>query len=191
MTIHAIRFTALAFCLTLLAACTQILSATSSGPIVEDPGSRSLGSYIDDHIIETKAKVNIRKAAQELESAPINVHSHNGIVLLTGQVTSQLLKQQAGDATNRLRKVRKVHNEISISPALSFLTGMSDTWLETKIASKMTFNQHLDASKIKVIAEDGIVYLMGIVSQSESEQAAKIASQTAGVQKVIRVFEYY
>ena len=37
-----------------LASCTQILTATNNAPIQEDPGSRSLGSYIDDQIIETK-----------------------------------------------------------------------------------------------------------------------------------------
>ena len=38
----------------LLSGCTQILTATTDAPIAEDPGSRSLGSYLDDEIIETK-----------------------------------------------------------------------------------------------------------------------------------------
>ncbi|MBD2859726.1 BON domain-containing protein [Spongiibacter sp. KMU-158] len=188
---YYLRYLLACAALTFLSGCTQILTATADGPIVEDPGSRSLGSYIDDQIIETKATVNIRKTDPDLENAPFNVHSHNGIVLLTGQVSSQVLKNQAGDAANKLRKVRKVHNELSVGPKPSFWSGVGDGWLETKVDTKLTFSKSLDASRIKVIAEDGVIYLMGIVSQAESEQAAKIASQTDGVKKVVRVFEYY
>lgn len=174
-----------------LQGCTRLLTATAEGPIVEDPGSRSLGSFIDDHIIETKAEVNIRKTHDDLKSAALTVSSHNGIVLLTGQVPSQQLKQQAGAAAAKLRKVRKVHNELMVGPKLGFLAASSDSWLNTKVATKLTFSKQLDASKIEVITENGVVYLMGIVSQAESDTAARVASETAGVQKVVRVFEYY
>lgn len=174
-----------------LASCTQILTATNDAPIQEDPGSRSLGSYIDDQIIETKATVNIRKTRPELEDAHINVTSHNGIVLLTGQVANAELKQQAAAVADKLKKVRKVHNELSIGEASSMLTRSNDSWLSTKVKSRLSLNEQLDASRIKVVTEKGVVYLMGLVSKSESDIAARVTSETKGVQKVVRVFEYY
>ena len=67
----------------------------------------------------------------------------------------------------------------------------SDSWLATKVKSRLSLNDELDASRIKVITENGAVYLMGLLSKNESDIAAKVASETTGVQKVIRVFEYY
>ncbi|WP_372863515.1 BON domain-containing protein [Spongiibacter sp.] len=174
-----------------LSACTQILTATHDRPIEEDPGSRSLGSYIDDEIIETKATVNIRKTHPELDSAHITVTSHNGIVLLTGQVANLELREQAAEVANKLKKVRKVHNELSVGEPTSMLTRSNDGWLSTKVKSRLSLHEQLDASRIKVVTENGAVYLLGMVSKSESDIAARIASETKGVQKVVRVFEYY
>ena len=175
----------------LLSGCTQIITATTDKPIAEDPGSRSLGSYLDDEIIETKALVNIRKTDPALQSARITVTSHNGIVLLTGNTPSQRLSQIAAEVANEIKKVRKVHNELMVGTDVSMLARSNDTWISTKVKSRLSLDDSLDASKIKVVTENGIVYLMGLVSKAESDTAAKIVSETSGVQKVVRVFEYY
>ncbi|WP_373083176.1 BON domain-containing protein [Zhongshania sp.] len=175
----------------LLSGCTQILTATTDKPITDDPGSRSLGSYLDDEIIETKALVNIRKTDPALQSARINVTSHNGIVLLTGNVPNARLSQVAGDVANEVKKVRKVHNELAIGADVNMIARSNDTWISAKVKSRLSLDEKLDASKIKVVTENGIVYLMGLVSKAESDTATKIVSETTGVQKVVRVFEYY
>jgi osmotically-inducible protein OsmY len=41
-----------------------------------------------------------------------------------------------------------------------------------------------------VVTESGVVYLMGLVTRAEADAASEIASTTANVQKVVRVFEY-
>jgi osmotically-inducible protein OsmY len=43
---------------------------------------------------------------------------------------------------------------------------------------------------VKVVTEAGTVYLMGIVTRKEADDATEIARTTSGVQKVVRVFEY-
>lgn len=176
---------------TAMTACTQIVGATHEGPIQDDPGSRSIGSYIDDQIIETKVSVNIQKAHEAFAQASINVNSHNGIVLLTGQVPNAGLKQTAAEVANQVKKVRKVHNELIVGEPIPFMARTSDNWLGTKVKGRLSVNEEIDASRIKVITENGAVYLMGLVSKNESEVAARVASETVGVQKVIRVFEYY
>lgn len=175
----------------LLQACTQVLTATTEKPMQEDPGTRSLGSYIDDEIIETKVMVNIRNTSSALDAAHINAVSHNGIVLLTGQAPSAALRQQAEEIADQVKKVRKVHNEIAIGENSSVMARSNDSWISTKVKSKLSLESTLDASRIKVVTESGIVYLMGLVSKAESDTASKIASTTSGVQKVVRVFEYY
>jgi osmotically-inducible protein OsmY len=185
------RYTLPLLLIGVLSGCTQILTATTDTPIAEDPGSRSLGSYLDDEIIETKALVNIRKTDPALQSARIAVTSHNGIVLLTGNVPNSRLSSVAGDVANEVKKVRKVHNELAIGADVSMLARSNDAWISTKVKSRLSLDDKLDASKIKVVTENGVVYLMGLVSKSESDVATKIVSETSGVQKVVRVFEYY
>ncbi|MEX1668464.1 BON domain-containing protein [Zhongshania guokunii] len=177
--------------ISLLCGCTQILTATTDKPIAEDPGSRSLGSYLDDEIIETKALVNIRKTDPALQSARISVTSHNGIVLLTGNAPNERLRQLAGEVANEIKKVRKVHNELAVGGDVGMVARSNDTWISTKVKSRLSLDDKLDASKIKVVTENGIVYLMGLVSKAESDTASRIVSETSGVQKVVRVFEYY
>jgi osmotically-inducible protein OsmY len=46
------------------------------------------------------------------------------------------------------------------------------------------------ADHVKVVTENGVVYLMGLVTRAEADAASDIASTTANVQKVVRVFEY-
>ncbi|MGJ8687699.1 MAG: BON domain-containing protein, partial [Spongiibacteraceae bacterium] len=98
-------------CLAVSSGCTSIISSSTSEPLTEDPGSRSLGSYIDDEIIETKVMVNIRNGVNSEHSTGISAHSHNGIVLLLGQLQSGTDVTKASEIAQEVKKVRKVHNE--------------------------------------------------------------------------------
>lgn len=70
-----------------LAGCSSVLTATRDTPMEGNQGTRTLGSTLDDQLIETRAGVNIAKAHLDLESASrVSVTSYNGIVLLAGQV---------------------------------------------------------------------------------------------------------
>jgi osmotically-inducible protein OsmY len=40
-----------------------------------------------------------------------------------------------------------------------------------------------------VVTESSVVYLMGLVTQAEAEAATEIARTTAGVSKVVTLFE--
>jgi len=48
----------------------------------------------------------------------------------------------------------------------------------------------IDPSQIKVITENGIVYLVGIVPPEQAEIAIDLARTTDGVQSVVKVFSY-
>jgi len=41
-----------------------------------------------------------------------------------------------------------------------------------------------------VITENGIVYLLGVVSRQEANAASNVVQSTSGVQKVIKLFQY-
>ncbi|MDO3382791.1 BON domain-containing protein [Gilvimarinus algae] len=171
-------------------ACTSIISATTDEPITIDPGKRSLGVKIDDQQIETVASVNIDKAHPQLDSAPVSVHSFNAVVLLVGQVPTNELRELAGNTVKKLPNVRQVHNELQVQAPLSLLAGANDSWLTTKIKSKLLTNRDIDSGRLHIVTENNTVFLMGLVTHAEAETVTDVARHTGGVQKVVRVFEY-
>lgn len=166
-------------------------SSLVSGPIEENPGKRSLGAAIDDQIIETKAKVNIRAAHADLDRANFDAISYNGILLLVGQVPSEAVRTLAAQTAAKVKRVRRVHNELAVTGKTSFLVRANDGWISTKVRTRLALSDDLDSARIKVTTENGIVYLMGLVNAAEADAAAEVARQTNGVQRVVRVFEYF
>ncbi|WP_233710287.1 BON domain-containing protein [Pseudomaricurvus albidus] len=170
--------------------CTTIVDATTDGPIQLDPGKRSWGAFIDDEQLETVAKVNINKADPWLDQANIDVVSFNGIILLTGQVATKELRLKAGNTVKVIHGVRQVFNEIQVQGQTSLLARTNDTWLTTKVKSVLIADKDIDSSRIKVVTEDGVVYLLGLLSQAEANRAAEAVSTIGGVQKVVKAVEY-
>ena len=174
----------------LFSGCARLIEATTSEPIYVHPGKRTVGATIDDRNIETIAMVNMIKAHPGLADARIIVNSHNGVVLLTGQVATNDLRQMASDTVNKISTVRQLHNELQVGPYVPMSTRTYDTWLTTKIKTKLIANKEIDNSRVRVITEAKTVFLMGMVSRREAEIVTDIARTTGGVRKVVRVFEY-
>lgn len=171
-------------------ACVSIIDATTDGPIQEDRGERTFGHSIDDERIETVVLVNLRKAGETLKAAHINTISYNGVVLLVGQVSSKDDRSLASEVAGQVRGVRLVHNELTVSGEISALAVTNDAWLTTKVKSKLLASSDVESGRIKVITENGAVYLMGLLTRAEADRAVDVAKNTGGLQKIVRVFEY-
>lgn len=174
----------------LVAGCSNIISATREEPIQEDPGSRTLGRYLEDESIETKVLVNISKGSEALAQSHINVVSYNGQVLLVGQVPSAQVKAEAEQIASKVRHVRKIHNELEIAGPTSSIVRTNDAYLTSRIKIQLLADKSVEGSRIKVVTENGVVYLMGLVSQQEADRAVDITRSVTGVRKIVKVFEY-
>lgn len=173
-----------------LTSCTSIIHATTDEPIQPDPTDTSLGTDIDDWQLETLIGVNIKKAHADLEHAHINVHAYNGVILLTGEIPTNDVRTLAGDAARNFRGVRQVHNELQVRGPTSLISRSNDTWLTTKVKTKLIADKEIKSSTVKVITENSVIYLMGLVSHTTADKAAYIASKTGGASRVVKVFEY-
>lgn len=173
-----------------LGGCTSIIHSVTDKPINPDPTNTSLGTDIDDLKLDTYIGVNIKKAHPDLESAHINVHAYNAVILLTGEVPSQKLKVLAGDTARNFHNVRQVHNELQVRGKTSIVSRTNDSLITAHVKTKLAFNKRVSASRIKVITEDSVVYMMGTIYRDMGATAANIAANTRGVKKVVRVFEY-
>lgn len=151
---------------------------------------RTTGTVIDDQGIEFKASYALFNNKEIYDQSHINVTSYNGIVLLTGETPSESLKQKVTAEVKRIPKVRRIHNELAIAAPSALPSRSSDGWITSKIKAKMTTDKQTDPFHIKVVTERGIVYLMGMLSRSEAERAVNLVKNTAGVQRVVKIFEY-
>ena len=172
--------------------CTTILvQTTGEEGILEDPGERTAGAMLEDQSIETKVKVNMRSQEPAFRQSSFDVISHNGVVLLVGQVESKTLKNRATKiASKASSKVRRIHNELEVAGRTSLISRTNDTWIATKVRTLLYTNDEVPSDQVRVIAENGAVYLMGLISQAEGDNAANLARNISGVTKVVKVFEY-
>tara|TARA_B110000503_G_scaffold17735_1_gene25889 strand:+ start:601 stop:1170 length:570 start_codon:yes stop_codon:yes gene_type:complete len=187
MRIRGIQLITLASCFAFVNACTPALSTT---PIVDNKGSRSLGTLYNDQLIEASTVDAILRASPLLATAHVSAVSVNGIVLLIGQVPSEDTKIIAGAKARGISNTRKVHNELLVSGPASYVVRTSDTLITTKVKARMVGETAFPANRIKVITENGIVYLMGLVTHAEAEWAVKVAANASGIQRIVKVFEY-
>jgi osmotically-inducible protein OsmY len=154
---------------------------------------RSVGKMIDDEGIEWKVRSAIHADKPLSSQSHISVVSLNGVVLLVGQTPTEALREQAEKIASGVENVRAVHNELSIAAPSTYMTRTSDAYITSKVKTslfKVKGHDDFDPTRVKVVTENGTVYLMGIVYRSEADAAATQASKVGGVQKVVKLFEY-
>lgn len=163
--------------------------STASGSdsyIAED--RRTSGIFIEDEGIELKSSRRIHQ--QYGNSVHINVTSYNRVVLLTGEVSSDELKSNIERLVMGVDNVRRIHNEIAVASMTSLASRSNDVLLTSKVKARFLAERKFHISHVKIVTENSVVYLMGIVKRQEADNAAKIASSTSGIRKVVKVFEY-
>ena len=152
--------------------------------------ARSTGSFIDDSRIESLVRREIRRADPGLKHAHVSVVSYNGVVLVLGQVDNERLKLKATQAATKIRKATKVHNEMEISGPISRVARTNDTWLTSKVKTRLVARRDIRGGRIKVVTENSVVYLMGLTTRDHADKAVEVARNVFGVQKIVKVFEY-
>ena len=173
----------------LLSGCGTIMSSAGAGPIEEDPGERTFAQQMTDESIETKALVNINAAHEAYDQAHLSVVSYNGFLLLVGQVPSEALKALATDVTRDLEAVRRIYNELEVGPETSAGTRTNDTWITTQVKSKLLASSDTPGRRVKVVTENAVVYLMGLLTAAEADRSALEAAEVKSVTRVVQLFE--
>ncbi|MEX2517080.1 MAG: BON domain-containing protein [Gammaproteobacteria bacterium] len=173
----------------LLSGCVAVAGgAVVTGAAVAND-RRTSGTMVEDQSIELRAYNAIRKDTEVNEQTHINVTSYNQIVLLTGEAPTEGLRQRVVEYVRSVREVKKIYNEIALAAPSSLGSRSSDTLITTKVKTKLFATRDLDATRVKVITERGIVYLFGLLSAGETDRATEATRTVGGVQKVVKLFE--
>jgi len=176
----------------LISGCAPLLlggAAVGVGVAAHD--RRTTGTLVDDQSIEVKIHNALNR--QLPPGNRIGVTSYNAAVLLTGITASEATRQQAEMIARGITPVKEVYNELAVgSSKTSFSAQSNDSLLTTRVKA-ILFKiriQDFDPTRVKVVTEGGVVYLMGLVRKNEADAAANTASQVSGVKQVVTLFEY-
>ena len=150
---------------------------------------RSVGAQAEDKEIDVRGESRVNERYRD--KAHVNVTSFNRNVLLTGEAPDATAKEQIEKIVREITNVRGVVNEIQIAGVSSYSARGNDSYLTSKVKARFVDSGGIvSAIHVKVVTEANVVYLLGLVTRKEAEEATEIASTTGGVQKVVRVFEY-
>jgi osmotically-inducible protein OsmY len=154
--------------------------------IAGDP--RTTGTQLDDQTIEFK--IVTEAGNRYANDVHLNATSYDGIVLLTGEAPSTVVQDEITKLATSTDKVRIVHNEMVIGPVTDLGARTNDTYITSKVKTRLLEDDQFKAIYVKVVTERSVVYLMGIVPRALGDAAAQTAATTEGVAKVVKVFEY-
>jgi osmotically-inducible protein OsmY len=174
--------------LPLLNGCVPVIvgGAAATGVMVAED-RRTVGTMTEDESIEIKTSTRLR---ERLKDAHVNVTSYNRMVLLTGEVPDANARANAEKIARVVDNVRSVVNELQVAGNSALSSRANDSYLTSKVKARFIDGQKFNPLHVKVVTESNIVYLLGLVKKQEANDATGIARTTAGVQKVVRVFEY-
>jgi osmotically-inducible protein OsmY len=186
----AIALLLFTFSLTFIQGCAGLVVAGAAVGAVTASDPRSSKVLMDDKVIEMKATDKIYSDRELQTRVHINVYSYNYVVLLTGEALSQDLKNKAINIVRNINNVRRVHDQIQVADLTSFESRAKDSWISSKIKTNMLGTKNFEATKVEVITENRVVFMMGFVTEEQGVKAAEIARQVEGVEKVVKLFEY-
>ena len=170
-----------------LGGCVAVAGGAMVGGTMMAVDRRSTGAQIDDQTIDLRSSSAITAAIGDI--GHVNASSYNRVVLLTGEVPTDADRAKVEAAVAKVENVRAVVNEIAVMPNSSLGQQTNDTLITGKVKAAFVDTKELQVASIKVVTERGIVYLMGRVTETESNIAAQVARSVGGVQKVVKVFE--
>ena len=156
-------------------------------------GRRTTGTVLNDQMLEHEVIGNIRSDPNFSEKDHIKVEVHQGVVLLAGETVTEENKILATRLAEESRLTQRVVNDLKVGEREGFGGKLDNSWLTTKVNSVLVTENPLpgnDATRIKVVSSQNVVYLMGLVTREEGEKVAEVVRNIGGVEKVVKIFEY-
>lgn len=182
----------LSLTLPLLQACGAIVvGGVAAGASVAHERRSTQTVLEDEHTEHSAGQLLIDNPDINMHSR-ISITSYNHLVLLSGQAETQDISDSFAQKVAGLPRVKKVLNEVTIGPLASFARESEDALITSRVKVALTEIDYpgFDTTRVKVVTEEGVVFLMGLVHPQEADAAAEKARYVPGVKKVVKLFEY-
>ena len=171
----------------LLQGCFPLAATGLGAAVMMVDDRRSTGVYVEDENIEWKVRGRL---IDQFAGTHVNVTSFNLTVLVTGEVPTEKLKAEVGEAMRSISSVKNVVNELVVGGNTALTARANDGLITTNVKTRFINNGKFSINHVKVVTESGTAFLMGIVTSDEADAATELARTTSGVSRVVRVFEY-
>ena len=172
---------------TLLTSCVVAVVAGAAAGMVYD--RRSVTTMEADvrifHVVHKAIVTN-----PQFRDSRILVSSFNRVVLLVGQTPTASLRVVAEKIAHNSPGVVRVYDEVTIDNPLPITQRTKDSWITSQVRSNMLTKKGLESGSIRVVTENGVVYLMGIVTAEQGSLSIDVARRINGVKKVVKIFQY-
>lgn len=172
----------------LLQGCFPVVAAGVGTAAVVASDRRQPDVLLGDERIELTA--SSRLGDRFKDQLHVNITSMAYTVLLTGEAATAQIKAEAEKVVAQIPQVKSVVNELEVAAPSSFGTRSNDTYITGRVKASFVGANKFDINAVKVVTENGVVYLLGLVTKQEGEDATEIARGIGGVKKVVRIFEY-
>jgi osmotically-inducible protein OsmY len=126
----------------------------------------------------------------QFRDSRVVVTSFNRVVLLAGQTPTSSSRALAEQIARKTPGVFRVHNELSLVRPIELSERSEDTWITSQVRSNMLAKKGLESGSIRIVTENKVVFLMGIVNAQQAALAAESARRVNGVSKVVKIFQY-
>ena len=178
----------------LIGACSTV--ATDSKAITEQSllhDRRTREAILIDKDIETEAYSELNSDDDLLHQCHFTITAYNGAALVTGEAPNEELRKKIISIVQVVPNVRLIHDNLIITRPTDSSSRTNDKLITDTV--KIALNQirttpDFDPSMVKVITENGTVYLMGLVHRDEGSVVINVARLQPGIKQIIAVFEY-
>jgi osmotically-inducible protein OsmY len=173
-----------------LQGCTAVAVGTAGAVAAKSATDRrTVGTQIDD--TTSSSVISFRWGQEESLDGSTNLQAnvYNSIVLITGQAPSQVQIAKAEEIAKSVDHITKVHNQIRIGEPIKASVQANDIWIASKVKAQLLANKDVPAIQIKVVVENGEVFLMGRLTNAEATKAVEITRNVKGVKRVVRALE--
>ncbi|WP_313655162.1 molecular chaperone OsmY [Pantoea sp.] len=160
-------------------------TADSAGSKI-DSSMKKVDGFMDDSGITAKAKAALVDD-DAIKSTDISVKTHQGVVTLSGFVTSQEQAEKAVAVVQKIEGVKSVSDKLHVrdSKSSSMKGYAGDAATTSEIKAKLLADDIVPSRNVKVETTDGVVQLSGhVANQAQSDRAESIAKAIEGVKSV-------
>ncbi|MEY3106982.1 MAG: hypothetical protein RIT35_1155 [Pseudomonadota bacterium] len=178
----------------LIVACSSV--ATNPDSLVEQtpkPDRRSHEAISIDKVIETEATAELNSDDEIASQSHVTINTYNGATLISGETANESLKNKIVSIVQVIPNITLIHDNLIIAPPSDANSRANDQLITDTIKTSLVQIKSLpdfDPAMIKVVTENGTVFLMGIVRRAEGAIVIKITRLQPGVKQIITLFEY-
>jgi osmotically-inducible protein OsmY len=99
------------------------------------------------------------------------------------------IKTKIASSIRALPNVKSLCDELTIGPVASLSVKAQDTLITSNVKARFFKENKVSPFYVKIVTENKVVYLMGILNKEEAKEAETIAKNTSQVSKVVTLFE--